>query len=397
MAKAISRKPVLSRKPTRTPGAKKEAPRVRVDPLREYQEAIKEDGNARIVTLGGEDCSSSIKHWFSTGSLALDRLLNGRGFPAGRLSEVFGPSHIGKSTLLDHVMAECQRAGGIAVLADTESARDVTYTKRLGVDSERLQILEFDRGKLTIENVLDKIAFTADFWATKHPDVPVVIGFDVLGGTATSEELAKKLGADGAKVSDGVSTSGKQEHVKPGGAAKVMRQACRQLISKIANTKVAVIVCNHEYEKIQMGFSAGRMGKKRETYGGDAIRLAASYRIELFNLGQIKRGDEVLGNQVGARLVKNRLGKPWGTTEFAMISGLGIDNTWDVFEHLRGADVIKISGAWASINLDGEVLKFQGWSGLQSKIQENPSLFSKLVSVYQQVLRTEVPDASIQL
>lgn len=371
-AKRPVRRPV--RKPVKTP-------RIKCDPLAEYRELIEDDGQAHVTSLGAEDCSSNVRHWFSTGSLALDRLLNGKGIPAGRLVEIFGPGHVGKSTILDHIMANCQRAGGVAVLADTESARDVKYSTRIGVQADKLQLIEFDRGRLTVENVLDKIRLSANFWIEKYPETPVVIGFDALGGTPTSEELEKRLGAESGED---------QEHTKPGGAAKVMRQACRQLVGTIAGTKVAVVICNHEYEKINVR----GWGPKKETYGGEAIRLAATYRVELFNLGFIKRGDgEILGRQVGAKIVKNRLGKPWGQTSFALIPGIGVDNSWDLFEGLRDRGIIVVSGSWAAMNLDGEVIKFQGWAGFQEKCAADPTLFPRLVTVYQSYLdKLEVPD-----
>lgn len=367
--------------PVRSPVVRKDPPKIKKDPLAEYREAVEKDGHAQIVALGSEDCSSNVRRWFSTGSMALDRLCNGKGIPAGRITEMFGVGHVGKSTMLDHIMAGCQREGGVACLADTESARDVKYTSRIGVDPAKLQLIEFERGHLTVENVLDKIKLTADFWSTKYPDMPVVIGFDALGGTPTSEELEKKLGA---------AVGEDQEHTKPGGAAKVLRQACRQLVGAIAGTNIAVVICNHEYEQIMKhGF-----GKKRETYGGEAIRLAATYRIELFNLGFIKRGDgQIIGRQVGAKLVKNRLGKPWGQTSFALIPGIGVDNSWDLYEGLRDRGVIVISGSWAAVNLDGTVIKFQGWAGFQAKCAEDPTLFPRLVTVYQTLLdKLEVPE-----
>ena len=380
------------RRPVRSPVVRRDPPKVRRDPLAEYQEAVEADGYAHIVTLGGEDCSSNVTHWFSTGSIALDRLCNGKGIPGGRITEIFGKAYVGKSTVLDHILAGCQRpkelggSGGVACLADTEAARDVRYTTRIGVDPAKLQLIEFERGHLTVENVLDKVRMTADFWISKYPQTPVVIGYDALGGTPTREELDKRLGAEMGK--DGKIQD--QEHTKPGGAAKVLRQACRQLVGAIAGSKVAVVICNHEYEQImKQGF-----GKKRETYGGEAIRLAATYRIELFNMGAIKRGDgSVLGNQVGARLVKNRLGKPWGQTTFALIPGIGVDNTWDLYEGLRDRGIITISGGWAGVNLDGTVLKFQGWPGLQAKCVEDPTLFPRLLAVYEGLLaKLEVPE-----
>lgn len=372
MGKARSRKPKPSRTPVRRPVVRKPVPKVGLaGALSEYQNAVEKDGYAHVVALGDEDCSSNVRYWFSTGSLALDRLFNGRGLAGGRLTEIFGPGHIGKSTVADYVMAVCQRNGGVAVLADTESARDVVYSKHIGVKVEDLQVLEFSRGTLTVENVMDKVTLTADFWATKYPDVPVVIVWDALGGTATQDEWSKKLGAEEGE---------KKDNTKPGNAAKVMQHACRQLISRIAGTKIAVLICNHEYQKI----NTFGVGPKRETYGGEAIRRAATNRIEMFPMGWIKRSDgEVVGREVGVKMVKNRLGAPWGQARIAIIPSTGIDNTWDIFEYLKAKGVIQISGSWATMNLDGQLLKFQGWSGLQARIIEDQTLFPRLVTVYQ--------------
>lgn len=377
-----------SRKPVGQKPRKK--PVVRKDPLAEYRDAIAADSKATLISLGSEDCKSTVAHWFSTGSLAMDRLLNGRGVPAGKVTEVFGPPHVGKSTWLDHVMATCQKAGGVAALADTDFGRDANYTGRIGVDLGKLQMIEFDDPHdVTVENVIDSINLSVDFWARKHPDVPVVIGFDALGATATIDEMKKKLGATTvveAEDEDGKGSRKKKENIKPGGAAKVMRQATRQLLTRLAGTKIAVIVVNHEYQMINMG---NRPGKKRETYGGDALRHAATIRIEMYPLGWIKRGDGVVvGREVGVTLVKNRLGAPWQKSRFAILPGIGIDNVWDLFTHLSEVGVIAKTSAhssWSEMILDGEQLKFQGWNGLQAKLGEDPALWPRLVSVYRQV------------
>jgi len=371
--RAKKQKSSVKKRKTKT-SKKKAKTTICKDPLKEYQEVIKKGGNARVAALGNEDNPATVSHWFTTQSLELDRLLGGRGIPAGRVTEIFGPAFIGKSTVLDHILAGCQRQGGVAVLADVEIARDVNYSRSIGVDPAKLQYLDFERGKLTMENVFDKIEDTVDFWASKYPDTPVVIGYDSIGGTPTSDEVDKRLGAEG---------DDKKKNTKPGAAAKVLRTVHRKLLGKLGGTKIAVVFCNHEYETIQMG---GRPGKKRETYGGEAIRLAASCRIELFNLGWIKKGDGVIvGRKVGARLIKWRFGTPWLDTEIAILPGVGVDNTWAVFERLRKAGIIVTKGSWSEMNLDGEILKFQGWNGLVTKMQEDETLFPRLVSVFQQL------------
>lgn len=346
-----------ARKPTRKAKAK--------DPFSAYDASIASKGVLEVLRLSGDDCLANVPGFISSQSLELDRLLNGVGAPMGRLMEIFGPWHIGKSTLLDHFFAEVQKMGGLGVLFDVEGARDKQYTRRIGVNVEELRYMEFDREALHIENVITKIFESIEFWTKEAPDIPVVIGWDALGGTATREELDKRLEKD----------------TSPGMAASVLRKAARQLPAKLGNTKISVIICNHEYETFAKGGGFGV--KKKETYGGGAIRHLASIRLKLHNMGWIKKSDgAVVGRMVGAKLIKNRLGNPWGEALLPLISGVGVDNTISIYEKLKATGLITISGSWAAINLDGEIINFQGWLGLAQKFLEDETIFPRLVAVY---------------
>lgn len=381
--KKSKRTPVRKPKPKRKSSAKTSTkrPKIRRDPLKEYAETIQKDGVVEVLTLADDDCLANVKTHISTQSLELDRLLNGKGFPCGRVVEVIGPPHIGKSTIMDHAFAQVQKMGGIAVLADTEGARDSTYTRNIGVDLAKLQYLEFPRKEiiekkkvvgyeeqLYLENVLTKILETADFFGTRHPDVPVLIGLDALGGTATRDEMHNRLARD----------------EQPAQAAKLLRKICRQFPNYMGNTKVGLLIANHEYQNIQMG---NRVGPRRESYGGDAIRHLASIRLSLFYGGEwVKRSDgELLGRVVKVSLIKNRLGNPWGESRIAILSGVGISNIWSVYDKFKVAKLMSTSGSWSTINLDGVDIKFQGWAGLQAKCLEDETLFPRLVSIYQGV------------
>jgi recombination protein RecA len=367
MGAKTSAKSHPKRPPPRNAKRPVRSPVIKVDLLKEYDQTIRKDGVAESLALSDDACLSRVRGAVSTQSLALDRLLNGQGFPFGRVSELYGPPHIGKSTLLDHAFAEVQRMGGAAVLIDSETARDINYTKKIGVDPTRLRNLEFKRGELHIESILIKIYDTVEFFAARAPDYPVVIGWDALGGTATRDELGKRL----------------EKESRMAQAAQVLRKACRQLPGKLGGTKVAVVIVNHEYEHIPKPGTPVFVGKKRETYGGDAVRHLASIRLQLFHLGWVKDvAGEVIGREVGAKLIKNRLGNPWGETRFALLSGIGIDNTWSVFTRLKEARLIVTEGSWSAINLDGTEYYFQGYRGLQEKIVEDESLFPRLVAVY---------------
>lgn len=372
------RKPVSAKK-----SSKKTEPkvRVRVDPLKEYAEAMKQQGIARVSYLADDEAMCNIRGRISTGSLALDRILTNpmepegwAGIPLGRVTEMYGPPFIGKSTLSDCIMGQCQKAGGIAILADTEVSRDRHYSNRLGVDLKKLQYLEFERGAMYLENVMLAIYNSIDFFGQHAPDTPVIIVLDALGGTATREESEHQL-APG------------QKGAQPALAARVMHSAARLFPDKLRGRKIAVIILNHEYE-IVGGFSGGFGGKRKETYGGSGVRHLGTNRIQLYSSGtHIKASDGThLGREVVAKFVKNRLGASSVEVRVPILHGVGVENVYTVYEDLKDSKVIVASGGWAAINLDGEVLKFQGWQGLKHKCLEKEDLWPKLVNVWRNIV-----------
>lgn len=364
--------------------ATRKAPKLK-DPLKAFDEKMKvlsaiyakgkakgEDGKeikfrVKSVPLSGE-VQSRVKQRISTGSLELDRLLGG-GIATGRLTELYGPEHVGKSTILDGIFAQVQLLGGVGVLADSEQARDAVYTASLGVDVDALRALEFPRGELTAESVCNVLLDATDFFEAEFPDVPVVIGWDALGGTATFEEINKRVG-------DRVVA----------GAAKVMRELGRRLPNHLAGTNVAQVICNHEYEVISRG---GRPGWN-ETYGGKGVRHAATHRLQLFPGRAITTSDgQYLGRQVHVNLRKNRLG-PGGETILAILDKSGVSNTWSLYNQFLARKIIVPSGSWACMNLDGQEIKFQGWLGLERKIRDVEDLWPRLVSVWHEVMNAPV-------
>jgi recombination protein RecA len=333
------------------------------DLLQEYSSYLYKKGVVEVLSLADDDCLAHVKLRISTQSIILDKLLNG-GVPTGRVTEIYGPAHIGKSTILDHIFASVQCMGGVAILIDTEGARDPRYSKNIGVDIQKLKMIEFDSEELYIENVIKKIFDTIEFWKERAPNLPIVIGWDALGGTATQDELEKRLDKD----------------LKPAKAAQIMRQAGRQLPSKLGNTKIAIVIINHEYDTFNSGWGSG---PKRETYGGGAVKYLSSIRMRVYHMGYIEgiKGARI-GRKVGVSLDKNRLGDPFSKAEFALLSGIGIDNTYSIYDSLVKFGIIVVNGGWASINLDGELIRFQGWNGLVDKCLSDTTLFSRLVSVY---------------
>lgn len=359
----------------RRPPAKREsrAPKVRLDPMKEYAESISRDGGAQAVSLLDESCLSNVHNWVPTGSLALDRMLNGRGIPCGRITEIYGPNYIGKSTVLDMIFAQVQGQGGFGVLIDTESARDRNYTvSGLGVDPDKLQMLQFDEAnQVNIESICNKIIESVEFWRLGHYETPIVIGWDSLGGVTTAAEMQKAVGERNVAA-----------------AAKAMRDGMRKMVTRLARSHVALVIINHQYTNIQ---TMGGRPTTRSTYAGDALRLAASIRCEMFHLGLIKASNgDVLGRQVGVRLDKNRFGA-CTETKIAVLSGRGVDNSWTLYEGLREAGKITVAGAWSTLQLpDTPPLKFMGWAALGEKCQQDPALFDRLVSLYTETKHADV-------
>lgn len=353
-----------------SPKSKQQKTRIHRDPEKEYAKALSEKGMVQVLRMTDDDCLFHVRDFLSTGNPELDRLLHGRGIPFGRITEVFGPHHIGKSTVLDHLFRMVQKAGGTGVLADTEEARDIRYTQAIGVDVEKLLILEFSRTELTMENVLNKILETINWWRDNYPERKVLIGWDSLGGTQTTEERDKTV----------------ERGKSPGSAASIMQLMRRKVTPALANTNIALIILNHEYEKIQKSGGWGA-GKKRETYGGEAVRMAASIRLELHpTQGQWLPGKNgvVIGRKVGVKLVKTKLGgSTMGACEVALMHGEGISNSWTLFDVFKREGIIQTKDSWSAINLDGEVLKFQGFNGLRKLFDEDPTLEERMVKVFE--------------
>lgn len=337
------------------------SPKVKRDLLKEYAASINKKGVVEVLSLS-DDTLSNVKTHISTQSVTLDRLLNGKGYPTGRVTEIYGPPHLGKSTLLDHAFAEVQRMKGVGILFDTETSRDIHYTSQIGVDPKKLQVVEFTRENSYVENIMNKLYDTVDWWAINAPDTPVVIGWDALGGTSTKDELNKRL----------------VKEEKMAGAAKILRSASRQLPPKLGGTNIAVIIINHVYDTI------GGQYKSKQTYGGAGVRHLATIRIKLspmFN-GWLNPNDRSKGRFVEAYLEKNRLGKAYRSVKTAIVPGVGIDNVCTLFEALKELGCIATKGSWSAINLDGEDVSFQGLNGFVEKCMVRSELFNKLVWVY---------------
>lgn len=348
-----------------------------------FNQALSQKGFVKLLQFSDDDCLAHMKSCLSTGSIALDELLGNRGIPFGRITEVFGNWHIGKTTILNQLFAQVQRKGGWACVFDTETAMSDTYTVGLGVDPDKLSYAQFAQGQGSLENVCLMILKAVRWWRENDPDRMVLLGLDSLGGTPTADELRMPLSSEEAGTGD----SKKKKARQPGMAARVMHAFRRQIPQELGNSNIGLVIVNHEYQSWAMGRT------KRETFGGEAMRAAASIRIKLFSVGNyIERNGVTIGREVQADLIKDKIfGKTGGKARFALLNNIGIDNTWTLFEELKRRGIFVQGGAgWYAANLDGEDLKFQGWNGFQKLCSKEvaegqPSYFDRFWSVYRQI------------
>jgi recombination protein RecA len=341
---------------------KRSSGRIRKDPLKEYQEHIKKSGVGEVLKLADDDLLCQVGEFVSSQSLEFDKAIGKPGFPVGKITEIYGGEHAGKSTLTDHVMAETQKRDGVAFLIDTEENKDFQYSASIGVNVKKLQIIK--PKATTIEDVVEAIEETLEFWAA-YPDTLLCIVWDSVAATPTIREL-----------------EGTMKKVEPGLAARAMRLACRRLTAKIAQRRVVLMIVNQLYTKIGMTF-----GDPDVAYGGGGLRYHSTVRIKLTRGAQIKRGEtEIIGSTVRANIKKSKMSNATGRkVDFALLHGVGIDNMWSIHKRLQQEKFIQVNGSWYSMNLgEGKTLKWQGgFEGLGRLCVEDPELFERLVGIFQ--------------
>jgi len=279
----------------------------------------------------------------STGSVSLDLALGGRGFPRGRIIEVFGPESSGKTTLALHAIASAQSAGGVAAFVDAEHALDPSWARRLGVNLEELLVSQPDTGEQALEIVELLVRSNA-------VDIIVV---DSVAALIPRAEIEGEMG---------------DSHV--GLQARLMSQAMRKLTGAINRSKTTVIFINQIREKIGVMF-----GNPETTPGGRALKFYCSVRVDIRRTGSIKDGDSAVGNRVRARVVKNKMAPPFRQAEFDIMFNEGISATGDLLDMAVEEKVVDKSGAWFSF---GEVRLGQGRENAKTFLKENPDLFDEV-------------------
>ena len=297
----------------------------------------KDFGKGSIMKLG-ENKVENVEV-IPTGSISLNHALGVGGYPKGRIIEIFGPESSGKTTLAIHAIAEAQKRGGIAAIIDAEHAFDRFYAEKLGVDVDNLLISQPDNGEQALE-IADQLIRSAAV------DIVVV---DSVAALTPKAEIEGEMGDN-----------------KVGLQARLMSQALRKLTSTISKTNTTCIFINQLREKIGVMF-----GNPETTTGGNALKFYASVRIDIRRVTSIKDGDEVVGNQVRVKIVKNKVAPPFRKTEFEITFGEGISKAGEIVDLGVEYGIIKKSGSWYSYQ-DNKLA--QGRDATKKLMIDNPEL-----------------------
>jgi len=279
----------------------------------------------------------------STGSLGLDLALGVGGVPRGRVIEIYGPESSGKTTLTMHCIAEAQKAGGLAAFIDAEHAFDKAYAEKLGIDTANLLISQPDSGEQALEIAEQLISSGAI-------DICVI---DSVAALVPKAELEGDMGDS-----------------KMGLQARLMSQALRKLTGVINRTGCCCIFINQLRDKIGVMF-----GSPETTTGGNALKFYASVRLDIRRIGQIKDGDNVIGNRTRVKVVKNKVAPPFKVVEFDIMYGEGISKAGEVLDLAVDMEVVKKSGSWFSY---GTNRLGQGRDGVKDMLKDNPDLLEEL-------------------
>ena len=301
----------------------------------------KDHGKGTIMKMG--DNKLEEVDVISTGSLGLDTALGVGGYPRGRIIEIFGPESSGKTTLAIHAIAEAQKNGGIAAIIDAEHAFDRFYAEKLGVDVENLLISQPDSGEQALE-VADQLIRSSAL------DIVVI---DSVAALTPKAELEGDMGDS-----------------KMGLQARLMSQALRKLTATINKTNTTCIFINQLREKIGVMF-----GNPETTTGGNALKFYASVRLDIRRIGQIKDGDDVIGNQTRVKVVKNKVAPPFRKAEFDIMFGEGISRVGEIIDLGVEYGIIKKSGSWFSYN-DSKLA--QGRDAAKEALRNNPALAEEI-------------------
>ena len=312
----------------------------------------KDFGKGSIMKLGDEQIENI--EVIPTGSIALDDALGVGGYPKGRIIEIYGPESSGKTTLAIHAIAEAQKAGGIAAFIDAEHAFDRFYAAKLGVDVDNLWISQPDNGEQALQ-IADQLISSSAI------DILVI---DSVAALTPKKEIEGDMG-------DNV----------VGLQARLMSQALRKLTSTISKTNTTCIFINQLRDKIGIMF-----GNPETTTGGNALKFYASVRLDIRKASAIKDGENVLGNLVRVKVVKNKVAPPFRKAEFEITFGEGISKIGEIIDLGVEHNIIQKSGSWFSY--DGSKLG-QGRDAAKALLKDNPELAEEIEAKVREALASK--------
>ena len=305
------------------------------------QKIEKSYGHGSIMRMADENIEQV--DVIPTGSIGLNAALGGGGYAKGRIIEIYGPESSGKTTLAIHAIAEAQKRGGIAAFIDAEHAFDRFYAQKLGVDMNNLWISQPDNGEQALE-IADQLI------RSSAVDIIVV---DSVAALTPKAEIEGDMGEN-----------------KVGLHARLMSQALRKLTSNISKTNTTCIFINQLREKIGVMF-----GNPETTTGGNALKFYASVRLDIRRVTSIKDGDEVKGNQVRVKVVKNKVAPPFRKAEFDIMFGTGISKSGEIVDIGVQLGIVKKSGSWFSY---GDQKLAQGRDATKKLMEDNPELAEEI-------------------
>ena len=333
--------------------AKEEAQNPAEGKLKALQAAMskieKDFGKGSIMRMGDEQIENV--EVIPSGSIGLDVALGVGGYPRGRIIEIYGPESSGKTTLAIHAIAEAQKAGGIAAFIDAEHAFDRFYAQKLGVDVDNLWISQPDNGEQALE-IADQLIRSSAI------DILVV---DSVAALTPKKEIEGDMGDSNVGLQ-----------------ARLMSQALRKLTSTISKTNTCCIFINQLREKIGVMF-----GDPETTTGGNALKFYSSVRLDIRRVTSIKDGDNVIGNQVRVKVVKNKVAPPFRKVEFDILFGEGISKVGEILDLGVEYNIIQKSGSWFSY---GGTKLAQGRDATKVMLKDNPELVEEITALIQQAI-----------
>ncbi|GAB6959300.1 recombinase RecA [Prevotella aurantiaca JCM 15754] len=333
--------------------AKEEAQNPAEGKLKALQAAMskieKDFGKGSIMRMGDEQIENV--EVIPSGSIGLDVALGVGGYPRGRIIEIYGPESSGKTTLAIHAIAEAQKAGGIAAFIDAEHAFDRFYAQKLGVDVDNLWISQPDNGEQALE-IADQLIRSSAI------DILVV---DSVAALTPKKEIEGDMGDSNVGLQ-----------------ARLMSQALRKLTSTISKTNTCCIFINQLREKIGVMF-----GNPETTTGGNALKFYSSVRLDIRRVTSIKDGDNVIGNQVRVKVVKNKVAPPFRKVEFDILFGEGISKVGEILDLGVEYNIIQKSGSWFSY---GGTKLAQGRDATKVMLKDNPELVEEITALIQQAI-----------